>query len=579
MNRQRLGAAVAAAALVAGVTSAPAAYAQDTGQDEKCAGLQLVLVNGTFDTSVQEVSTIDHGFGAQLAAPVLQIGNQGETRDPSGGIALENAGNVMPTNAQASDELNKQITQPGIVGTPTTTAEEDDREQLFSQAVARTYIPYSASAGGAYIPGVAQTGTVAYATSMSEGANNTAVVLEEIAAQCPNTKVFLAGHSQGAQVVSTVAREIGAGTSTISPDMIAGVALFSDPTRQAGSPVMQGGATQPAPAPGTAGRALAATGQFTAADQVELDGGGLGVDATGGKDFGALADRTASWCVPGDLVCDLPISGPLSQLVIAAAQEVELDDPQKSLEAVVDTLSPALVMNGVEDIDGDEVEFGEGGFHAQTADVQKYDRTLVGQIADATAQNNLPEGEELRAQLGSDLEKSVVGGLNALGGMALGAGMAIAKKAITPENVIQVTIAGVGGGPQAAMALAATKFAGAAGEVLTPEFAVGAAHAVLSEVEVLGVRGDALTQTVAQASGHGAAHNAYNSYPATSDGRTPIEATIDWVLAISDDISGTATSTPMQQRTPREATFDLASAQSAVAEALAWQQAMEREEQ
>ena len=39
---------------------------------------------------------------------------------------------------------------------------------------------------------------------MHQGAINTAKVLTQIAAnRCPDTKVFLAGHSQGAQVVST----------------------------------------------------------------------------------------------------------------------------------------------------------------------------------------------------------------------------------------------------------------------------------------------------------------------------------------------------------------------------------------
>lgn len=576
MQGRKLRAAALTAALVAGWTSAPAAYADSKEDTGRCAGLQLVLVNGTFDTSVQEVSTVDHGFGAQLAAPVLQIGNQGETPDPSGGISLEEANTAATDTEQTGTGLAAQPMQPGVAtGKETPTSESGDE---FAQAVARTYVPYTASAGGAYVPGLAQTGTVAYATSMAEGAENTAVLLEEIATQCPNTKVFLAGHSQGAQVVSTVAREIGAGTSNIAPEMIAGVALFSDPTRQAGSAVMQGGGAQPAPAPGTSGQALTDVGSFAATDQGELDGGGLGVDATGGKDFGALADRTASWCVPGDLVCDLPVSGPLSQLVVAAAQEIELDDPEKSLNAVVDTLSPALVMGGVEDVDDDEIDFGNGGFHAQAADVETHQTTLVGQIAEATEKQYQPE-TDLREELANDLEKSVIGGLNALGGMALGAGMSIAKKAITPENVLQVTLAGVSGGPEAAMLAAATKFAGAATEVLTPEFAVGTAHAVLAEVEVLGVRGDTLAETVAQASGHGAAHNAYGSYAATVDGRTPIEATIDWVLAISDDISGSDTLTPMQQRMPRTATFDLATAQQALEEARAWQQSMKEAQQ
>ena len=42
--------------------------------DDKCADIQLVLVNGTFDTSAQEDSTHDHGFGSKIACQMRVFG-------------------------------------------------------------------------------------------------------------------------------------------------------------------------------------------------------------------------------------------------------------------------------------------------------------------------------------------------------------------------------------------------------------------------------------------------------------------------------------------------------------------------
>ena len=64
------------------------------------------------------------------------------------------------------------------------------------------------------------------------------------------------------------------------------------------------------------------------------------------------------------------------------------------------------------------------------------------------------------------------------------------------------------------------------------------ADEVFKEIDVLGISGDGLAETAVQAAGHGKAHNSYGSRPATADGRTAIDATVDWVVASSRDVAG-----------------------------------------
>ena len=60
----------------------------------------------------------------------------------------------------------------------------------------------------------------------------------------------------------------------------------------------------------------------------------------------------------------------------------------------------------------------------------------------------------------------------------------------------------------------------------------------MNEVEVMGISGKGLTDVAVQAAGHGAAHNSYGSRPMTTDGRTAIDATVDWVVAGARDSAG-----------------------------------------
>jgi len=479
--------------------------------------------------------------------------------------------------------------------------EEKDTVEKDGTRIARTYVTYPAAAGGAIVPGLKPSAPVAYTESMEKGAQNTAKVLNEVAAKCPNTKVFLAGHSQGAQVASTVAREIGSGESDFPADKVAGVALFSDPTRDKGVQVMQGGESTPAAVPGTDGGHTKQVGEFSSPEQDKLDGAGMGLDKTGGKDFGELADRTASWCSEGDLVCDLPISGRLSDLVVGTAERLDLHDPEESLQAVSDTLGPAVQLGGLDDVKDGGIDFGDGGFKVESVSDNEVPGLAASPSTDnsassarettstapstsaqsetssqtstptteeaessasATASESASSGQsgnadlistisrdgarsksmaEARGPVGGeligDLGKSAVAAVSKLGGMALGKGITIAKKAITVENLAQVASAGITN-PKAGLAVAAAKLADAALEVLTPETVTGMADEVFKEIDVLGITGDGLAETAVQAAGHGSAHNSYGSRPATADGRSAIDATVDWAVAASRDVAG-----------------------------------------
>lgn len=657
--------------------------------DDKCADIQLVLVNGTFDTSAQEDSTHDHGFGSKIAGPAMREANPSTPKDLSGGISLEDAEDssdsstkataeaVTKDNAQliaadskdlwggsdnstgdksgdsndlwgggdsqepaedksdnsdlwgnsdkSSDKSSDSNDQWGSGDKDSATDSEDEEssDSLWEDApenntdewqteekdtvekdgtrIARTYVTYPAAAGGAIVPGLKPSEPVAYTESMEKGAQNTAKVLNEVAAKCPNTKVFLAGHSQGAQVASTVAREIGSGESDFPADKVAGVALFSDPTRDKGVQVMQGGESTPAAVPGTDGGHTKQVGEFSSPEQDKLDGAGMGLDKTGGKDFGELADRTASWCSEGDLVCDLPISGRLSDLVVGTAERLDLHDPEESLKAVSDTLGPAVQLGGLDDVKDDGIDFGDGGFKVESVSDNEVPGLAAAPSTDnstssanettsaapstsaqskTSSQTSTPEStteetessanasetasseqsgnvdlistisrdgarsksmEEARGPVGGeligDLGKSAVAAVSKLGGMALGKGITIAKKAITVENLAQVASAGITN-PKAGLAVAAAKLADAALEVLTPETVTGMADEVFKEIDVLGITGDGLAETAVQAAGHGNAHNSYGSRPATADGRSAIDATVDWAVASSRDVAG-----------------------------------------
>lgn len=201
--------------------------------------------------------------------------------------------------------------------------------------VARTYIQYPASFGGA--PGTGA-GTDPYTVSANTGLNTLLAASEDIAATCPATSQAVVGYSQGAQVASGFAQIVGAGEGPVTPERVAAVALYSDPDRAPGSPVIAGrpGQLTPDPAPGTAGAAVSQISLSTAV----ASGGGIAT--TSGVDFGSLTGRVADICVEGDLSCAAPDRAALLRVAAQLAAQADLRDPIAAISSVQALLSSAL---------------------------------------------------------------------------------------------------------------------------------------------------------------------------------------------------------------------------------------------
>ena len=429
--------------------------------------------------------------------------------------------------------------------------------------VSRSYIPYPASAGGAFLPGQPMKSDLPYEKSVSIGVDRSLQVMHDMNRMCPSTKFFVIGYSQGAQVASEVARKIAAGHS-VPVESVAGVSLISDPTRAKGAPTVQDGAQKPSPVPGTRGLALAALSSFASPEDSKLDGGGIGPKQQAGS-FGALAPRTVSWCTDGDLVCDLPGSGPLTKTVIGTAEKLQLTDPEKAVNAVSDALNPAVTMSGVGDLDR-PVNFGAGGFDsarvaaasAAAPTLEEFLTTGNQALADSAAPAADLAGGIVSGQIDSEdavaaggralsaavkpsaknlggIAGDVVNGMGLIAGMGLGAGLAIAKEAITPQNLAELVLAGIAS-PQAAAAVAAKHLMTASTKVLTPKTAVGAQEVVFDQLEVAGVKPKDVAEVAVQVSGHGYEHTSYSSKPVTSSGQTAVEKTREWIAAAAEDL-------------------------------------------
>ncbi|MFI2279636.1 cutinase family protein [Nocardia beijingensis] len=202
------------------------------------------------------------------------------------------------------------------------------------ELVQRTYIPYSAAFGGAVGTGG---GTAPYAASVGEGLAALTATAARVAADCPATALAVVGFSQGAQVVSEFARGVGAGEGPVSAERVAGIALYSDPDRAPGSPVIPGrpGQLTPDPAPGTSGAAVSGVAITTA----PASGGGI---ASSGVEYGALTGRVADVCVDGDLSCAAPERAALLRMAAQLAAQADLRDPLAALGSIQALMAGAL---------------------------------------------------------------------------------------------------------------------------------------------------------------------------------------------------------------------------------------------
>ncbi|WP_280258128.1 cutinase family protein [Nocardia wallacei] len=200
--------------------------------------------------------------------------------------------------------------------------------------VQHTYIPYQAGFGG--LPG-AGGGPESYAASVADAVTELASTAGQIADRCPATRLAMVGYSQGAQVVSQVARAIGAGNGPVPADRVAAIALYANPERRAGTQVFPGrpGQQTPDPAPGTGGGAVA-TVQIPSAP---VSGGGIADD---GAEYGALTGRVADICVDGDLACSAPDQAALLRMGAEVVAQADLSNPIAAVTSLQQALAGAL---------------------------------------------------------------------------------------------------------------------------------------------------------------------------------------------------------------------------------------------
>lgn len=558
----------------------------------QCPAVHMLLAPGTSETSrFAEPNSDTHGFLSQhLVRPVMAAVNGGNIGDLSSGFAalLDLPPGVQSLAGTAGEAIGRSMQGP-------------NRQ---AARVSRTYVTYPATVGGAQPPGMRHLpenfgDTTPYAESMNTGVEMTEDLMAMVAAKCPETKVFLAGFSQGAEVISNVARRTGAGQSVIDPDQVAGVALFADPTRAGGTPLHPDGASSVGPVPGTAGENVlrAITGLETLPT---ANAGGLGTDNTGHVGFGQLSDRVVSWCLPGDYVCGLPVESKLVADIVPLLETMSLGDPVAALEQLARILDRAVSVGNLSEIA--DFSFGGTGFSLRpsaanptpvlnkrvqaateetTSSPTSRSEAPLTSTATTVADSAVPEEapaalpapepivEVTPAPAGAigppapmppgipgipgipglpglpplptpeQFVGTVVEVAAGIGGMALGAAITVARKTITPENLAQIAVAGVTGGPQAAGAVAVARLSDSAMSLLEPGTASGYARQTLQILKDAGVPVPEQVELAVSLAAWLSTneHNAYGERPVLPDGRSPATATRDWVQAIAADVT------------------------------------------
>lgn len=484
--------------------------------------------------------------------------------------------------------------------------EADDKEDTVLP-VTRTFVNYPSAAGGFQFfakptaPGQ-ETNQVSYLDSMNTGVESAEEQIKKIDEACgDNTKFFLAGYSQGAEVIEHVARKIGAGNGPVSADRIAGVSLFASPNREADTPLAINGADSVG-----GNHAMKVTEGLTHYDTPA--GGGISADKTGTDGLGELEDRTVSWCLQGDIVCGLPVDSEIARALATSMEGVDINDPQSSLEQMSEGLNMALTVNDVEKTDPEDIDFGDGGFSLTSADTSSGDSSpsalskegrqsafqtfidstistarsgsgstnssdvvgsFVGGLSNPTAasgdtpasrQDWESAGQDAATAAGDTLRDEVRSGLDGgqstsgvdrstslesrllnagaqLGGMALGTGITTVRKALSPESLASIAMAGVTGGPQAAAGIAAVNFSKAGMELLEPENASMTVRQGMQALKDSGLGiGEVSELAVALSSWKSLnEHQGYTTRPIMADGRTALDVTRDWAVAAAAD--------------------------------------------
>lgn len=506
--------------------------------------MHMLYANGTFDSSLTVNPTVDQGFFSRLSSAITERVDAAAGSDLTGGVGTALTAKEKQEEADASGGETTALAAEGTISQQA--GQSDD-----VPTITRTYIDYPATAGGAFFPGQVPQNfgdSDAYADSMQQGVDSTTEQMRALSTQCPESTFFLVGYSQGAEVMDNIARQIGAGQGPVSADRISGVSLVSSPVRAQKTPLQVLG--QGEVGTGDIAQATAGLNNYPTPK-----GGGLGYDKNGHPDYGTLSDRTISWCLNGDIVCGMPVESTLARNIAAALQEVDLVDPVNALDRMAEGMNQAVAVSDVKEADISDVDFGDQGLDLARGAAEQQPEAPFNQYARETNRDSTtgplsgststlsatPTTTTDSAVVEAPLESRVVDVLGDLGGMALGAGITTVKNTLTPENIAQVGMAGVAGGPQAAGALSLVKLSESGRELLEPENASQYVRPALESLEENGfVEGELAELAVTLANWKGLAeHGAYYERPMVADGRTAMEVTADWAVAAAGETTGT----------------------------------------
>ncbi|MEV0759432.1 cutinase family protein [Nocardia sp. NPDC050435] len=386
--------------------------------------------------------------------------------------------------------------------------------------VQRAYIPYGLREDGSEQP---------YDQAVADASARLETTAVELLRRCPDTKIAVAGYTQGAPAASSFAQRVGSGQAAIGADHIAAIALLANPTRAANTPAIPGRAGQRTPeaVPGTPGTEVAEITFDTTAES------GRGVDATTmtATEYRALTGRVAELCVAGDLTCATPIQGPIATAISNIAAQSDLRDPVAAITTIADSLAATVYKTAVGVVNED--------LHGRRVDELSYDpaKSLSQRLAEASDPSTPMPG----------LDEAIAAVLR-VGTIAFNAVVTVAKKVFTPATIAELAAVGLAN-PMAALASLGAKVAGAVVELIPPRTANRWVEQAYDTITT-NIRDNSelyLLSSATQYSNTSGRHGSYTSAPVTSSGESALAATADWFAASARDIAASAT-TPASLR-------------------------------
>ncbi|MGV9836470.1 cutinase family protein [Nocardia niigatensis] len=409
-----------------------------------------------------------------------------------------------------------------IVGAALNQVNKDGQQPVISRA----YLPYGRPISNNLFATSSDQAVVTTGTAKARS-----MLATEIQ-QCPAQKIFLVGHGQGAQIMSSLARDIGAGKGPISADQLAGAAVFGDPSRSTGAPIFGSGAAAPEAVPGATASSVT-TVQL--ASTTPASGGGPAAPTASSASststgYGAVAGRVASWCLHGDLSCDIPADAALAKVVagIAAQGKVDASDPIGTITSIGSALAQSVITTAATVVTND-VNVQDG-----TLNVNSSAPTVLDTLVDSANPNHTQDA------LGQGIKA-----LAKIAGMGLSAIISIGKQVLTATNITEIAAAGLAD-PVAALATLGEKVLSAAVQLISPTTVSNAVTLVFNELQSgitnnTGLAEMALDTQYWQSS---QVHTSgYSQTPVGAAGEPATTLTVHWITAAAADITTAAAAT------------------------------------